>query len=113
MTKEMLSLTELQTFVHELGLMDNRSNIHFNASVHFEILNHEKELDMEVWIHIRSGADNGVIQLIDSNIEERLYPTRHFAKWQQYKFINRSALRVSGKHPQNGPYIITIIPNKH
>jgi len=110
MDKEMISLHQLGEFIQALNLMDDRSNVHFRANVTFEMEDHRKELDMEVWIIIRDGIRNGVVQLIDSNIEERLYPTNHVAIWQDYEFVNNRSLQIKGKHPRNGEYIVTITP---
>lgn len=110
------NLKNLREFVEFFDLMDNHSNIFFNARIEIKTLKRQTSLESEVMINYDHFPSAGKLTILD---KERLlnpyeYPTIFYVEYQNFEFINNKYLKISGNHtknPQIGNYEIVVYAN--
>jgi hypothetical protein len=113
--KNFKSSQELRDFVFTLDLMDNRSNIFFNAEI--EICTEKNELCIQGKVIITLDDYNslGRLTIINASkeINPLIFPEIFEAQWQDFKFIEKKYLKIIGNHQKNpniGKYTVTVKP---
>lgn len=107
----------LQDFIHEFKLMDNYSNIYFDALVELKTIKNEKVFEDRITITFGGFNNPGELKILEEHnqIDSELFPTEFAVKFQQFEFINQSYLRITGNHtgkPDIGKYSAIITPLK-
>lgn len=117
MKESYLNTQEIQTFVYKLDLIDDYSNIYFDAEV--EIKTSKREIVFNTKIRIDfNGYDNpGVLSIQDSNnkLDKNYFPQQLLAKYQDFEFLENKYLKVNGSHSLNsniGKYTVIVRPIK-
>jgi hypothetical protein len=104
----------LQEFVHGMGLMDDNSNIIFQAEVRFNSLNENITVNPNVMIRFDGYNNPGTVTFLDVNkeIDSSKMPEQYVAHWGSYVFVNNISLRITGQHknPKIGNYVLQITP---
>ena len=104
---------ELMDFVHHHKLMDNYSKIIFTGAVTIETEHDVLENHVTYFIVSNDGYDNYGALYIHENIDHNVFPSRYEAKWQTFKHVDKSYLKINGVHPSPniGKYEVRIIPH--
>lgn len=107
---------ELKAFVEGQALMDDRSNVAFHARVEIETAEQHLRVRMKVMITFDGYNNPGRVTLIDEEklIDSARFPEDFDARWQEFKYVDDSFLKISGHHRSNasiGSYTVTIQPD--
>lgn len=111
----MESLDSLRNFVGYFDLMDNHSNIFFNAKIEIETSKRQVKVDSEIMISYDDFPSAGKLTILDreSLLNPYEYPTIFYVEYQDFTFINNKFLRITGNHTKNpeiGTYEVLIYP---
>lgn len=111
----MESLGSLRDFVSYFDLMDNHSNIFFNAMIEIETSKRQVKVDSEIMISYDDFPSAGKLTILDkeNNLNPYEYPTIFYVEYQEFEFINNKFLRITGNHTKNhdiGKYEVLIYP---
>lgn len=102
---------ELRDFVAKHNLEDRHNLIYFNSIV--DIITSTSEIlykPMKVMVSYKNH-DSKILSLM-TDLDESLYPTTFKAMFGEMIHIENKYLKITGKHPTIGKYIVNIIPGE-
>ncbi|MBA9074819.1 hypothetical protein GGR22_002992 [Flavobacterium gossypii] len=114
MEQRYINSQQLSEFINRHDLMNNESNVLFNAVISITTVNNKiRNQQMKVMILLDSFGSLGKILLMQSGLDPKLYPTIFEANWQDMEHIDEEYLLIKDVHTKNasiGEYSVKIVP---
>ena len=111
----MENLSNLRDFVSYFDLMDNHSNIFFDAIINLETSKRDINIKSEIMVSYDDFPSAGKLTILDKEnyLNPYEYPTIFYIEYQEFEFIDNKFLRITGNHTKNheiGKYEVLIYP---